>query len=76
MNAFLERSAEVLKEIIGHAPEEGCVVVVTHLQNIMQGSAWLRQGLPEIDAFEYEYRELNEIAPGTTLELKREWTGA
>jgi broad specificity phosphatase PhoE len=76
MNEFLGRYTKALSEIIYHAPEEGCVLVVTHLQNVMQGAAWLKQGLPKVEDFVYTYKEANEIKPGATLEFKREWTGA
>lgn len=74
MNEFLGRYTGALKEIISEAPEEGCVLVVTHLQNVMMGSAWLKQGLPDVHDFEYSYKETNEIEPGASVELRREWT--
>ena len=74
MNDFLERYTKALAEIIYHAPEEGCVLVVTHLQNAMLGSAWLKQGLPDIHQLRYDYKEANELLPGSYLEFKREWT--
>lgn len=76
MNEFLGRYTKAITDVIYHAPEDGCVLVVTHLQNIMMGAAWLRQGLPPIEDFKYEYREANELAPGATLELRREWIDA
>jgi broad specificity phosphatase PhoE len=74
MNDFLERYTKALSDIIYHAPEEGVVLVVTHLQNIMMGGSWLKQGLPDVQDFAYEYSETNEIPPGSTLEFHREWT--
>lgn len=81
MNDFLIRLGPgtvdkpgAIKDIIYNAPEEGCVLVVSHLQNIMIGTHWLSVGLPE-DVLEmpYEYRETNEIEPGTWLEIRRDW---
>jgi broad specificity phosphatase PhoE len=63
-----------IKDIIYHAPEEGCVLVVTHLQNIMIGTHWLVNGLPEnIVDMPYEYRETNEVEPGEWVEVRRDW---
>jgi broad specificity phosphatase PhoE len=73
MNEFLGRYTKALADIIYHAPEEGCILIVTHLQNVLMGAAWLRAGLPSIEDFKYTYKEANEIAPGATLELRREW---
>jgi broad specificity phosphatase PhoE len=74
MNEFLERYTKALADIIYHAPEEGCVLIVTHLQNIMLGKAWLKQGLPPVEELRYSYKETNEIKPGGIVELRREWT--
>ena len=74
MNDFLSRLASGIHTIISEAPEEGVVVVVTHLQNIMMSKAYLEQGLPEdTSLMPYEYSETNEILPGSWLELKRQW---
>lgn len=63
-----------IKDIIYNAPEEGCVLVVTHLQNIMIGTHWLATGLPEdVLDMPYDYKETNEIQPGTWLEIRRDW---
>lgn len=63
-----------IKDIIYNAPEEGCVLVVTHLQNIMIGTHWLSVGLPEnVLEMPYQYRETNEIEPGSWLEIRRDW---
>jgi len=74
MNEFLGRYTKAVADIIYHAPEEGVVLVVTHLQNILLGTAWLKQGLPKVEDLQYVYKESNEIKPGATLEFKREWT--
>lgn len=76
MNDFLGRYTKALSEIIYHAPEDGCVLVVTHLQNVMLGGAWLRQGLPHVKDLAHQYKETNEVKPGATVEFKREWIGA
>lgn len=73
MNDFLLRWTEALKQIIYDAPEEGIVVIVTHLQNVMMASAWLQQGLPDIHLFVYDYKESNEVPPGGCLEFQRQW---
>lgn len=71
---FLTRLTAAIKEVIYHAPEEGSVLVVTHLQNIMIGTHWLAQGLPEdVLRMPYVYRETNEIEPGDWLEIRRDW---
>jgi broad specificity phosphatase PhoE len=63
-----------IKDIIYHAPEEGCVLVVSHLQNIMIGAHWLSVGLPEnIEEMPYDYKETNEIEPGDWIEIRRDW---
>lgn len=74
MNSFLDRLTQRLKQITLDAPEEGVVVVITHLQNIMMGIHWLRQGMPENVSFmPYDYKEINEIQPGEWVEIRREW---
>lgn len=74
MNDFLGRLGATITRIISEAPEEGHVVIVTHLQNIMMGRAFLQQGLPEdVTKMPYEYEETNEIEPGGWIELKRQW---
>jgi broad specificity phosphatase PhoE len=74
MNAFLERLTEAIKSIIYNAPEEGIVVVCTHLVNILLGTAWLYSGLPEpIPSFNFRYTEESEVAPGEWIEVRREW---
>jgi len=71
---FLVRTVETVKETIYNAPEEGHVLVVTHLQNIMLAKAYLAAGLPEdLSDFVYEYRETNEVGVGEWIELKRDW---
>jgi len=81
MNDFMVRlgpgTAEnegAIKHIIYNAPEEGCVLAVTHLQNIMVGTHWLSVGLPE-DVLEmpYSYSEKNEVEPGEWMEIRRDW---
>jgi len=81
MNDFMVRlgpgtpeNEGAIKHIIYNAPEEGCVLAVTHLQNITVGTHWLSVGLPE-DVLEmpYNYSESNEIAPGTWMEIRRDW---
>lgn len=63
-----------VKHIIYNAPEEGCVLVVTHLQNIMIGTHWLASGLPEdVLNMPYEYKETNELMPGEWREIRRDW---
>lgn len=76
MNEFLGRYTKALQDIIYKAPEDGVVLVVTHLQNVTMGAAWLKQGLPDVSDFTYVYKESNELKPGSWLEFKREWTVA
>ncbi|HYT45394.1 MAG TPA: histidine phosphatase family protein [Methylomirabilota bacterium] len=74
MNSFLLRLTQQIKQITLDAPEEGIVVVVTHLQNIMMGIHWLGLGMPEdIKNMPYEYKEINEMQPGEWIEIRREW---
>ncbi len=73
MNTFLEKLIEAIKQIIYQAPEDGEVLVCTHLQNIMLGTKWLFNGLPEISDFTFTYSEANEIPPGEWIEVKRDW---
>jgi broad specificity phosphatase PhoE len=69
-----KESEGAIKHIIYNAPEEGCVLVVTHLQNIMIGTRWLSIGLPEdVLDMPYEYVETNEIEPGSWIEIRRDW---
>jgi len=76
MNDFLFRlGPKAIKQIISEAPEEGVVLIVTHLQNVMMGMAWLTAGLPEdVSTMQYEYKEDNELPPGGFLEIRRTWT--
>lgn len=75
MNGFLRRWTKALHDVITLAPEDGHVLVVTHLQNVMTGRAYLIGGMPEdVSKMDYEYKESNEIAPGEWVELRREWT--
>lgn len=63
-----------IKHIIYNAPEEGCVLAVTHLQNIMIGTHWLSCGLPEnVLDMPYNYSETNEVEPGSWIEIRRDW---
>jgi broad specificity phosphatase PhoE len=74
MNDFLGRQARAIHKIISEAPEEGRVVVVTHLQNIMMGKAYFEAGLPDdVSQLQYEYDETREIEPGSWIELERRW---
>ena len=73
LNSFLERLTEAIKKIIYDAPEEGEVLVCTHLINIMLGTKWLFSGLPEIPDFQFVYSEDDEITPGGWIEVKRDW---
>ena len=73
LNSFLERLTEAIKKIIYDAPEEGEVLVCTHLINIMLGTRWLFAGLPEIPDFQFTYSEDDEIQPGNWVEVKRDW---
>ncbi len=74
MNHFLARLTGKIKDIINTAPETGVVVIVSHLQNILMGRAWLKLGLPDnVGTMPYEYSEVNEINPGSWLEVRREW---
>jgi probable phosphoglycerate mutase len=73
MNSFLEKLIEAIKQIIYQAPEDGEVIISTHLQNIMLGTKWLFDGLPEISDFTFTYSEENEIQPGEWIEVKRDW---
>lgn len=74
MNSFLDRLTSRVKQITLDAPEEGVVLVVTHLQNIMMSIHWLVLGMPEdIKNMPYEYKETNEIDPGEWLEVRRDW---
>lgn len=74
MNHFLTRLTTKIKDIINTAPETGVVVIVSHLQNLLMGRAWLKLGLPDdISTMPYEYSEVNEINPGEWLEVRREW---
>ena len=74
MNDFLIQLTKGIKEIIYHAPEEGEVLITTHLQCVLMGVHWLTVGLPEdTSAMLYEYQETNEVEPGTWLEVKRDW---
>jgi broad specificity phosphatase PhoE len=74
MGDFLERIAAGVKHVTAEAPEEGCVIIVTHLQNIMISRAYLRAGMPDdVRRMPYEYRETNEVEPGTWVDLRREW---
>ncbi len=73
LNSFLERLTEAIKKIIYEAPEEGEVLVCTHLINIMLGTKWLFAGLPEISDFQFAYSEADEIHPGHWIEVKRDW---
>ena len=76
MNAFLERLTEGIKKVIYDAPEEGHVVVCTHLVNIMLGMRWLFAGLPDIADFQFACGEEEEVLPGDWVEVKREWVKA
>ena len=63
-----------IKHIIYNAPEEGVVLVTTHLQNIMIGTHWLAAGLPEdVLNMPYSYTEENTIEPGNWIEIRRDW---
>lgn len=63
-----------IKHIIYNAPEDGVVLAVTHLQNIMIGAHWLSVGLPEdVLNMPYNYTETNEIEPGSWIEIRRDW---
>jgi broad specificity phosphatase PhoE len=63
-----------IKHIIYNAPEEGCVLAVTHLQNIMIGTHWLSVGLPEdVLNMPYDYTETSEVGPGSWVEIRRDW---
>lgn len=74
MNSFLKRLTQCIKQITLDAPEEGVVVVVTHLQNIMMGVHWLSLGMPEdVTTMPYEYKETNEMQPGEWIEIRRDW---
>ena len=74
--SFLERLTEDIKKIIYDAPEEGHVLVCTHLQNVMMGTGWLFAGLPDIPDFMFKYSEESEIQPGEWVEVKRDWMRA
>ncbi len=76
MNSFLERLTEDIKKIIYDAPEEGHVLVCTHLQNVMMGTEWLFAGLPDIPDFMFKYSEESEIQPGEWVEVRRDWMRA
>ena len=74
MNDFLSRLTGSIKQITLDAPEEGVVVIVTHLQNIMMGLHWLALGMPEdVRVMPYQYKETNELDPGDWVEVRREW---
>lgn len=73
LNSFLERLTDAIKKIIYEAPEDGEVLVCTHLINIMLGTKWLFAGLPEIPDFVFTYSEEDEIQPGSWVEVKRDW---
>ncbi len=76
MNSFLERLTEAIKKVIYDAPEEGHVVVCTHLVNTMLGTRWLFAGLPEVSDFQFTYGEEEEVLPGEWVEVKRDWIKA
>ncbi len=73
MNGVLERTAKCTQDIIYGMPEEGHVVVVTHLQNIMLSRAYLEAGLPDFHNLDYAYKETDEIQPGSWIEIHRKW---
>ena len=76
MNVFLERLTGAIKSVIYQAPEDGEVLVCTHLLSIMAGTEWLFAGLPDIDRFDFKYSEEGEIQPGGWVEVKRDWVRA